>query len=172
MRARSTWSAGAGAVFTVLAVLAVPGSLGGCSGDQAAMSEAASIELSDQVQEVRSAATAGDVDAARGRLAEIHTKLEALRANGQISADHATRIAAATDDVSRHLALLTTTTVPTPGTAPPPTAPPPRAPDPKDKESREQGEDDKGEEREDDKENGDDGGKEGNDDNGRGRGRN
>lgn len=165
MRAISSRSPGRGALLALLAVLAVLGSLGGCGGNQSSMSEAASIELRDQVREVRSAATAGDVDAARNGLAEIHTTLEALRANGEISADHATRITAATDDVIRHLALLTTTTVPTPATAPPPTAPSPRAPDPEDKESGEDGDEKKGDD------GADAGGGKGQDDNGRGRGR-
>ena len=163
MRSISSRSPGRGAVLAVLAVLALLGSLGGCGGDQSSMSEAASIELRDQVREVRSAVTAGDVDAARSGLAEIHTTLEALRANGEISADHVTRITAATDDVSRHLALLTTTTVPTPATAPPPTAPSPRVPDPEDKES--------GEDEDDDNDEDDEGGKGPKGDNGRGRGR-
>ncbi|HEV2069794.1 MAG TPA: hypothetical protein VGR26_08375 [Acidimicrobiales bacterium] len=143
-----------------LVALGVLGALGGCSDSQSTMPEAASTKLRDQVQEVREAATAGDVDAARGGLAEVHTTLEALRANGQISADHANRITAATDDVSRHLALLTTTTVPTPATAPPPTAPPPRAPGPLDEDSEE--DDDEDDER---------GGKGPKENNGRGKGR-
>ena len=161
MRAISSRSTGRGAVSLV--VLAAVGALGGCAADEPSMSEAASMELSDLVGEVRSAATAGDVDAARDGLAEIHTTLEALRGDGEISADHATRITAATDDVNQHLALLTTTTVPTPATAPPPTAPSPRAPDPKDKES--------GEDEEDEDDEDDEGGKGPKGDNGRGRGR-
>ena len=172
MKAISSRSAGRGALLpVVLVVLAVMGALDGCGENQSSMSEAASLELRDQVREVRSAATAGDVDAARSGLAEIHMTLEALRANGEISADHATRITAATGDVSQHLALLTTTTVPTPATAPPPTAP--RTPDPGDKERGEDGDEEKGDDGEDDE--GDDepdaGGKEPKDDNSRGRGR-
>ena len=153
------WRTGAAA----LVALGVLGALGGCSDSQSTMPEAASIELRDQVEEVREAARAGDVDAARGGLAEIHTTLEALRANGQISVDQASRITAATDDVSRHLALITTTTVPTPATAPPPTAPPPGSPD----EDSEEDDDDDDEDDEDDER----GGKGPKENNGRGKGR-
>ena len=147
----------------MVAGLALLGSVGGCSEGRSSMPESASIELSDQIQEVREAATAGDVDTARAELAEIHTTVESLLSGGEISADDATRIAAAADDVSQHLALLTTTTMPPPATAPPPTAPSPRASDPEDKES---GEDEDDEDDEDDE-----GGKGPKGDNGRGRGR-
>ena len=173
MRARWSRSAGRGAVLpVVLVVLALVGAMSGCGADEASMSEAASMELSDQVQQVWSASTAGDVDAARDGLAEIQTTLEALRADGEITADRATRITAAIDDVSRHLALLTTTTVTTPATAPPPTAPSARTPEPTDEESGEDDDDKEDDDRDDEKadDEADTGGKEPKDDNGRGRG--
>lgn len=171
MRAIRSWLAGGRAVGAGLAVL---GFLGGCSEGRSSMPEAASIELSDQVQEVREATTAGDVDRARAELAEIHTTVEALRSGGQISADDATRITAAADDVSQHLALVTTTTMATPATAPTPTTPSPRAPGPPDRESGQDDDDNDGDDEEDD--GGDDkadagGGRGPKEDNGRGRGR-
>jgi hypothetical protein len=94
------------------------------------MSEAVAIELGEQVQQVRAAATAGDVEDARARLAEIDTAVEAHRASGEISEDDATRITAATSGVGQSLALLTTSTSTPAAVAPPTSAPPPgRTPD-------------------------------------------
>jgi len=95
------------------------------------MSEAAVVELGEQVQQVRAAATAGDPADARAGLAAIDSAVERLQGRGEISRDDADRIIAATADVNRRLGLLTTSTsepattlVPTTAPAPVRTAPP------------------------------------------------
>lgn len=104
--------------------LVIVATLGGCSSDQPAMPEAAAIELSERVAQVRAAAGAGDVDSARARLGEIGTVVEDLRSGGEISEPDAARIAAATTDVDQGLGLLTTTTTPPAASAPPLTTTP------------------------------------------------
>lgn len=119
MRARWPWFGQGGTVLVAMATFGMA-TFGGCGSDPSTMSEAVAIELGEQVQQVRAAATAGDVDDARARLAEIDTAVEAHRATGEISEDDATRITAATSDVGRSLALLTTSTSTPAATAPPP----------------------------------------------------
>ena len=107
------------------ALVVAAASLAACGGDTSPLSEAAEVELGQQVQQVRTDAAAGDAEAARGTLAELRAAVDELRRRGELSDAGATRILAAATDVEQALALITTTTAPTTTTStarpPPPT---------------------------------------------------
>lgn len=158
-----------------VATLLVVAALGACGDKGELTPEATAIQLEAQVQQVREAAEAGDVEGARARLMELDLAVEDLQASGEISGPRAQRISGAATDVDRSLDLLTTTTVaPAPAT-PSPTTAEPRGSAPVDADNGEDDREDDDDDQDDDVPGDDDGQADRNgsskDDKGRGRGR-
>lgn len=97
----------------VLVVMAIALSACGNDDDITAVGDVAAIELAGRVEQVRSAAEAGEVGTARDRLAEVSAAAQDLRDRGELTADEEARILAAAAEVEQRLALIPTTTTTT-----------------------------------------------------------
>ena len=112
----------------VLAVAILAVGLLGCGDDSRAMSPSAAAALQADVQNVRAAATAGDVASATQALSDLRARAATLRAQGELDDGAMERILSEAAVVEQNLALLPTTTAAPATTAAASTAPARTAP--------------------------------------------